>query len=45
MLNCDFNRVVEVALRHRCFFVNLLHIFQTLFNNSIHKGLLLAVEM
>ena len=28
MLKCGFNKV-EIALRHRCFPVNLLHIFRT----------------
>ena len=47
MPRCDFNKVallcnfIEVALRHGCSPVNLLHIFRTPFLRNTSKGLLL----
>ena len=53
MPKCDFNRVafqshsqiataIEIALRHGCSPVNLLHIFRTPFQQSISEWLLLC---
>ena len=47
MPRCDFNKVallcnfIEIALRHGCSPVNLLHIFRTPFLRNTSKGLLL----
>ena len=47
MPKCDFNKVallcnfVEIALRHGCFPVNLLHIFRTPFPKNFSRRLLL----
>ena len=47
MPRCDFNKVallcnfIEIALRHGCSRVNLLHIFRTPFLRNTSKGLLL----
>ena len=38
---CDFSNFVEIALRHGCSPVNLLHISRTLFPKSTSGGLLL----
>ena len=39
MQKFDFNRVVEIALRHGCFSVHLLHIFITLYYKNSCEGL------
>ena len=44
MRKCDFNKaVVEIAIRHGCSPVNLLHIFGTPFLKNISEGLLLKI--
>ena len=50
MLKCNFNKVlcnfIEIALRHGCSPVNLLHIFRTAFlKNTSGQLLLLFLEM
>ena len=39
MQKFNFNRVVEIALRHGCFSVHLLHIFITLYYKNSCEGL------
>ena len=43
MLKCDFNKVakLQIALRHECSPVNLLHIFRTTFSRNTCGWLLL----
>ena len=47
MPKCDFNKValqthfIEITLRHRCYPVNLLHIFRTPLYKNNSEGLLL----
>ena len=41
-LLCSF---IEIALRHECFPINLLHIFRTSFSMSTSKGLLLVLTL
>ena len=47
MPKCDFNKVacnfIEIALRHGCSPVNLLHIFRTPFYKNSYEGLLLIL--
>ena len=47
MPKCDFNKLlcnfIEVALRHGCSPVNLLHIFRTTFPKNTSRRLLLKV--
>ena len=47
MPNCDFNKVasnfIEIALRHGCSPVNLLHIFRTTFPKNTSGRLLLLL--
>ena len=45
MPKCDFNKVIEIAFRHGCSFVNLLHIFRTPFDKSTYEGLFLLVVL
>ena len=48
MPKCDFNKAasnsIEIALRHGCSPVNLLHIFRTPFYKSTYGGLLLLMN-
>ena len=50
MPKCDFNKVaeqssfIEIALRHGCSPVNLMHIFRTLFSKNPTGGLLLMLS-
>ena len=44
MPKCDFNRVVEIALRSGCSSVNLLHVFRIPFDKNSCKGLLLSKQ-
>ena len=47
MPKCDFNKVsnfIEIALRHGCSPVNLLHIFRTPFPKNTSGRLLLFLE-
>ena len=48
MPKCDFNKVasnfIEIAPRHECSPVNLLHIFRTPFNKNTLGGWLLLVH-
>ena len=41
MPKCDFNKFIEIALRHGCSPVNLLHIFRAPFPRNISGWLLL----
>ena len=41
MQKCDFNEVAEIALRHGCSPVHLLHIFRTHFRRNTSGWLLL----
>ena len=44
MPKCNFNsNFIEIALRHGCSPVNLLHIFRTLFPKNTSEGLLLYI--
>ena len=46
---CDFNKIasnfIESTLRYDCSFVNLLHIFRTIFLKNTSGGLLLDIPM
>ena len=48
MPKCNFNKVakqlIEITIRHRCYPLNLLHIFRTPFPKNISGGLLLNFE-
>ena len=48
MPHCDFNKIAcsfhEIALRHGCSPVNLLHIFRTPFLTNTSGGLLLSLK-
>ena len=48
MLKCDFNKIplkfIEIALRHKCSPVNLLHIFRTYFYQSASRALPLEIQ-
>ena len=48
MPKCDFNRLlsnfIEIALRHVCSHVNLLHTFGTHFLKNTSEGLLLCIH-
>ena len=48
MPKCDFNKVagkfIEIALRHGCSSVDLMHIFRTPFSENASGWLLLAKD-
>ena len=44
MSKCDFNKFIEITLRHGYSPVNLLHIFKTPFLKDTSGGLLLVID-
>ena len=49
MLKCDFSKLqsnfIEIALRHGCSPVNLMHIFRTLFYKNSYEEMFLGIPI